>query len=73
MVARIKELAEECKIAIRSIRRDSNKVIDNAEKEKEISEDDRDTMKESVQELTKKYENEATELAKTREADVMEE
>ncbi len=73
MVSRIKELAEEAKISIRSIRRDANKVIETAEKEKEISEDDRDKLKEDVQELTKKYENEATEAAKTREADVMEE
>lgn len=73
MVARIKELAEECKIAVRSIRRDANKVIDTAEKDKEISEDDRDKLKEQVQELTKKYEAEATEAAKARESDVMEE
>lgn len=73
MVARIKELTEESKIAIRSIRRDANKAIETAEKDKEIGEDDRDSMKESVQELTKKYEAEASELAKTREADVLEE
>lgn len=73
MVARIKELAEEAKISIRSIRRDANKLIETAEKAKEISEDDRDSMKDEVQELTKKYENEASEAAKAREADVMEE
>ncbi len=73
MVARIKELSEESKISIRSIRRDANKVIDTAEKAKEISEDDRDGRKEEVHELTKKFETEATELAKAREADVMEE
>lgn len=73
MVSRIKELAEEAKIAIRSIRRDANKVIEGAEKDKAISEDDRDSMKDEVQELTKKFETEATELAKTREADVLEE
>ncbi len=73
MVARIKELAEEAKIAIRSIRRDANKAIETAEKDKEISEDDRDRMKDEVQELTKKYEAEASESAKAREADVMEE
>jgi ribosome recycling factor len=72
MVARIKELAEESKIAIRSIRRDANKDLDNAEKDKTISEDDRDSMKEQIQELTKKYEAEATEHARAREADVME-
>lgn len=72
MVARIKELTEEAKISIRSIRRDANKIVDTAEKDKEIGEDDRDKLKEDVQELTKKYEAEATELAKGREADVME-
>lgn len=72
MVARIKELAEEAKIAVRSIRRDANKICDQAEKDKEISEDDRDKIKEDIQELTKKYEAEATEAAKVREADVME-
>jgi ribosome recycling factor len=73
MVARIKELCEEAKISIRNIRRDANKAIEVAEKDKEIGEDDRDKLKGEVQELTKKYEAEATELAKSREADVMEE
>jgi ribosome recycling factor len=72
MVARIKELAEESKIAVRAIRRDANKAIETAEKDKLISEDDRDKLKEEVQELTKKYEGEANESAKAREADVME-
>ena len=36
------------------------------------SEDDRDKLKEDIQELTKKYEAEATDVAKARENDVME-
>jgi len=72
MVARIKELAEEAKIAIRSIRRDANKALETAEKDKEIGEDDRDAFKEQVQELTKKYEADASDVAKSRESDVME-
>jgi ribosome recycling factor len=72
MVARIKELAEEAKISIRNIRRDANKAADAAEKSKEISEDDRDQIKEDVQELTKKQEAQANEMAKAREAEVTE-
>ncbi len=72
MVMRIKELTEESKVAIRNIRRDGNKALDQAEKNKEISEDDRDSMKEEIQEATKKHEAQATEVAKKREADVME-
>ncbi|MFM2216298.1 MAG: Ribosome-recycling factor [Planctomycetota bacterium] len=72
LVARIKELAEEAKISIRNVRRDANKAIETAEKDKLISEDDRDSSKEEVQELTKKYEDEVSEVAKARESDVME-
>lgn len=73
LVSRIKELTEDAKVAVRNIRRDGNKAADQAEKDKLISEDQRDTLKDDIQELTKKFENEATELAKSREADVMEE
>jgi ribosome recycling factor len=72
MVSRIKELSEDSKISIRNIRRDANKAADTAEKAKEISEDDRDRLKEEVQELTKKFESKANELAKNREAEVTE-
>ncbi len=72
MVSRIKELAEDSKISIRNIRRDANKAADTAEKEKEISEDDRDRIKEEIQELTKKFESRAGEMAKSREAEVTE-
>lgn len=72
MVARVKELAEETKVAIRNVRRDGNKMTEQAERDKSISEDDRDQIKEEIQDLTKKYENRATELAKAREQEVME-
>ncbi|MDR1382431.1 MAG: ribosome recycling factor [Planctomycetaceae bacterium] len=72
MVSRIKELAEEAKIAIRNVRRDGNKMADAGEKNKEFSEDERDSTKEGIQELTKKFEDETTELAKNREKEVME-
>src|ERR1700747_2709659 len=57
MVARIKKLAEEAKVALRNIRRDANKHFDQAEKEKEMTEDERDKGKEEVQDLTKRYED----------------
>jgi ribosome recycling factor len=72
MVGRVRELAEDTKIAIRNIRRDGNKAADQAEKDKELSEDESASAKEEIQELTKKYENIATELAKAREKDVLE-
>ena len=71
MVGRIHELAEEAKVAIRNIRRDGNKKADQGEKAKDFSEDDRDSAKEEIQELTKKFESRITELAKTREKEVL--
>jgi ribosome recycling factor len=72
MVGRVRELAEETKVAIRNIRRDGNKTADQAEKDKDLSEDDRDQVKEQIQDLTKQYENQVTEMAKSREKEVME-
>jgi ribosome recycling factor len=73
MVSRIKEMAEESKVAVRNIRRDGNKSADQGEKDKDFSEDDRDQVKEEIQELTKTYEAQATDAAKAREKEVMEE
>jgi len=72
MVARIKDLTEEAKVAVRNVRRDGNKMADQSEKDKELSEDDRDKVEEDIQELTKQFENRASEMAKAREKDVME-
>ena len=73
MVSRTKELAEEARISIRNIRRDANKHADQAEKDKEITEDDRDKCKEEIQELTKKYEGQVNDLAKAKEEEVLDE
>lgn len=72
LVARIKELGEDTKVSIRNIRRDGNKAADQAQKTKEMGEDERDDVKDGVQELTKTCENQVNELTKSRENEVME-
>jgi len=72
MVARIKKLAEESKVSIRNIRRDGNKHFETAEKNKEMTEDERDKGKESVQELTKRFEDRVTDLAEKKSKEVLE-
>jgi ribosome recycling factor len=72
MVARIKKSAEEAKVAIRNIRRDANKHFEQAEKAKEMTEDERDKGKEEVQSLTKKSEDKVSELADRKAKEVME-
>ena len=72
LVARIKELTEEAKVSVRNVRSDGNKAADQAEKDGEMTEDERDKLKEDVKELTKKYEGLAGDMAKKREDEVME-
>jgi ribosome recycling factor len=72
MVARVKELAEEARVAIRNVRRDGNKHAEQLEKEKLCTEDDLKALKEQVQELTKNYEARANDLAAAKEKEVME-
>ncbi len=71
MVARVKDLSEEAKVSIRNVRRDANKAADKAEKSKEMSEDDCSRAKDSIQELTKKYEAQADNASKAKETEIM--
>ncbi len=71
LAGRVKELAEEARVSIRNIRRDANKHADQAEKDKSLSEDDRDTTKDKVQELTKKFESLVNTQASKKEKEVM--
>ena len=73
MSSRIKELAEEARVAIRNVRRDANKAADGEQSGSDMTEDDCKRCKDDVQELTKKHEGLVGDLAKTKEAEVMEE
>src|SRR6266850_8423699 len=72
MVARIKKSAEEAKVACRNIRRDANKHFDVAEKDKELTEDERDKGKEEVQNLLKKYEDQIGEMVEKKSKEILE-
>ncbi|MBX3444448.1 MAG: ribosome recycling factor [Planctomyces sp.] len=70
-VSRVGKLAEEARVAIRNVRRDANKSADTAEKDKVLTEDLCKATKESVQELTKKFEGAVNDLAAQKEKEVM--
>ena len=72
MATRIKKSAEDAKVACRNIRRDGNKNFDQAEKAKEMTEDDRDAGKEEVQTLLKRFEDQIDELAAKKTKEIME-
>lgn len=71
LVGSIKAMGEQAKVAVRNTRRDANKHIDAAAKDKSqaLSEDVIESAKNDVQEAVKKYEQQAEELlvAKTKE------
>ena len=71
LVSRVKELTEEAKVSIRNIRRDANKAADQEQKDKTLTEDERDRVKQEIQELTKKNESTAIGLATAKEKEVM--
>jgi ribosome recycling factor len=73
MVTRINKFAEEARVAIRNVRRDANKHAEQAEKEKAISEDDLNSVKDQIQDLTKKFEGQVNDFAKEKEKEIMEE
>lgn len=69
LVKECKALAEECKIAIRNIRRDANGKIERAD---DLTDDDVDREQKAVQKLTDSYTSTVDELLKTKTAEVME-
>lgn len=72
MVTRIKKSAEEAKVSCRNVRRDANKALDAAEKNKEMTEDERDGAKEDVQKLLKQHEDKIAEMAEKKSKEVLE-
>jgi ribosome recycling factor len=72
LAGRVKDLAEEARVAIRNIRRDANKQADVEQTAKALTEDDVKTCKDEVQTLTKKFEGKVNDMADKKSAEIME-
>lgn len=72
LVRVVKKLGEECKVAVRNVRRDGNDHLKSLEKEKKISEDEWRRAQEQTQKLTDKYIALADQLTAQKEKEVME-
>jgi len=64
--------AEEAKVAIRSNRRHAVDAVKKAEKGKEVGEDDAARAEKQLDTLTRKFEDQVTELLKAKEAELIE-
>ena len=71
VVTRVKTLAEDARVAVRNIRRDANKHLDQEQKSSEITEDDFRRGKDEVQKLTDEYEKKVSEILEKKTEDVM--
>jgi len=68
---RVKDMAEEARVAIRNIRRDANRAIDREEKESNVSEDECRRAKETVQDLTDRFEEQVEDELTRKTASIM--
>jgi ribosome recycling factor len=71
LAKQVKSRAEEARIAIRNIRRESNEVAKKAEKTSEITEDDLKDMLEDIQKLTDDYIKEIDDILHKKEDELM--
>lgn len=72
LVRVVKKLGEDCKVAIRNVRREGNDGIKNLEKDKKISEDELRRAQDQVQKLTDRYISMAEQVSAQKEKEVME-
>ena len=72
LVKVVKKNTEEARVAVRAARRDAMDMIKDAEKDKQITEDERKQGEKKVQELTDKYIAMVDDIAKNKEKEIME-
>ena len=72
LVKVIKRMEEECKVALRNLRRDANEQLKTAKKDKLVSEDDQFKSQEEVQKLIDKSIEKGEEIVKAKEKEIME-
>ena len=68
----VNKQTEEARVAVRSARRDAMDMVKEAEKDKDITEDERKTGEKRIQDLTDKYIAMIDDIAKTKEKEIME-
>ncbi len=71
ILGQVKEAAERCRVAVRNIRRDANKHIDQEAKGAGLSEDAARRARDEVQELLKKFETRVEEAIRVKEKEIM--
>lgn len=72
LVKVVHKKAEECRIAIRNLRRDANDALKKLEKDKLVSEDEAKKAQDAMQKLTDKFIKEVDTIMNAKEKEIME-
>jgi ribosome recycling factor len=73
IVGQVKQMGEQTKVTLRNIRRDANHELDEMEKNKQISEDDREKGKKDIDNITKDYVARIDAMIKAKSKEILEE
>ncbi len=71
LAQQVKQMGEKAKVSVRNIRRDANKTLDEEQKNKVITEDDRDQGKKDIDNLTKKFTDKIDAVVKAKSDEIM--
>jgi ribosome recycling factor len=71
IVQQVRQMGEKARVSVRNIRRDANKQLDDEQKNKAISEDDRDKAKKDIDNLTKEYVEKIDDVIKGKSEEIM--
>jgi ribosome recycling factor len=71
LVKLVKKYSEECKVAVRNVRREVNDKLKKLEKNHEISEDENRKATDDVQKMTDKFVAEIDKISQVKEKDMM--
>lgn len=72
LVRQVHKRVEEAKVSVRNIRRDANKLLEAAEKEKTISEDELHDARDEIQEMLDRFIERIEKIGQAKEAEIME-
>jgi len=73
LAQQVKQMGEKAKVSVRNIRRDANKALEEEQKNKVITEDDRDKGKKDIDNLTRKYTDKIDSIVKAKSDEIMSE
>jgi ribosome recycling factor len=71
LVAQVKQMGEQTKVSIRNIRREANRQLEKQQKDKVITEDELQSGKKQIDDVTREYTDEVDSVVKNKSDEIM--